>query len=493
MRCQSVIQLTFFLTTFTSPVLIAQDQATDILANAEQHLTSGRYGPAIRLLEGYLADNPRSFEVLRMLARAFYWSGNIDSARQRYEEALSFFPDNVPLRIETARFFLETNQFDRTDEVLRPLASATNAEALSLLGTARYWKGDWTGAKNYFERALDVQPDHSDARRQLNEILAATASQVTFSPEFQSDNQPIQRVGGIARYTVYITPLSPLTIQGGLSRASIQDTSWVFPQGAVSLRHIFPGSGLGIEASAGAVQISSRRDIELTYQIALSLRLPESITLKGQFEGRPYFETISSFSVPVSVTSWSFFLDRPESETWIGQAAFQSLRYIDGNTGTNVSAWFLFPVGQQKTIKIRAGYGFSLQDTRDSRFDFASVTYAPYYTPLNVISHNLLLSFQIPASNHLNFHMNGSYGLIASENLPQSPTSGGSMIPGPPRSTNETAQRSFHPWQLRMALDFSPADTPLQLQVEGTRFATAYYQVSTARLTLRYTFPVHLR
>jgi len=473
--------------------MTAQVPDANVIQEAEAHLVNGRYAAAIGLLERQLVETPKNPEALRLLARALYWFGDLPASSLRYEEALRYSPDNTGLRIEAARFFLETSRTHKSEVILEPLLSAPNADVLALLGTIRYWGGDWTSARDYFERALAITPHHPDARRQLNEILAATPSRLVFVPEFQSDNQPIRRNGGLARYTTHLNPLSPLTFEAGFSRASINDTARTFARGLVSIRFMFPGGNAGIDASSGVVQISSRAKPEWTFLIGLLLRLPESTTLSGRFERRAYFETIPSFSIPVSLTSWSFLLDRPRSDGWIGQAVFEAIRYYDGNAGTHLSAWILFPVGKARNSGVRMGYGFGLQHTRDSRFDTTSGTYTPYYTPLNIVSHSLLLSLQFPAAKSLNIHMNGSYGLFASEEHVRSSTQARPMIPGPPKSTPEISQRTFHPWQLRFAIDFNPAETPVQIQVEATRFETAYYQVSMARLTASYTFPVQLR
>jgi hypothetical protein len=494
--CFNRVRLLLVLCAFFASITTGQQQDSDVLAEGERYLMSGQYESAIRFLSNHLTTHPRNSRALRMLAQAYYWSGNTRAARQRYEEALRVFPDDLEVRIEAGRFFLETGDTRRSEKILQPIEPSRNADVFSLLGTARYWDGDWDGAKHFFERALAVEPGHDDSRRQLNEILAATPSQLALIPEFQSDNQTIRRTGGIAQYRIHISPLSPLTVEGGLSRATISDTVWTFAHGMISFRYTLPGAHLGIDAAAGTAQISSRNDPEWTYRIGLVLRLPESTTLSGHFERRPYFETIPSFSIPVSLISWSILLDRPESDAWIGQASIQSLRYFDGNTGTNLSAWILFPLGGGKQSVVRLGYGFSYQNTRETRFEttFGQSTgmYIPYYTPLSVISHSIICAITIPASDQLRFSSNGSYGLIASEEITQPTTESGPMGPGPPRSSESAAERSFHPWQARIALDYHPPSSPVRLTLEGTRFATAYYQVSFARLTASYAFPAQL-
>lgn len=468
---------------------MAQDR--DVFDLVERYMANKDYAAAIRLLEQETART-RSHEAFRLFARALYWSGNISQARRTYEEALRLFPDDGLVRIEAGRFFLETGQSALAVEILRPLEASGNPEALSLLGTASYWEGDWDTAKVLFERVLGSHPAHGEARRQLNEILSATPSRLAFIPEFQSDNQPIRRAGGTMRYSAHITPLSPLTAEGGSSSVKVEDTARTVSHGFFSLRYTLPGGRFGIDLSAGAIQVSSRKSVDWMYRIGALVRFPGASTLSAHVEHRPYFETASSFATPVSLTSIKFTFDRPESSTWIAQASLQEHRYFDGNTGRTIYGWVLFPVGGGKPL-LHLGYGFSFEDTRESRFVILSGQstgqYHPYYTPINIISHNLLASLNVPVSASFRLQISGSYGLVGSEEDTRSVSQ---TTPGPFRPAQEGSRRTFHPWQLRMSMDVTPLES-FRLAVEGNRHVTAYYQTSQLRLTATYTCPVRLR
>lgn len=486
LRCSRICALALF--SFSS----ATGQEQDAISQANNHIMNQRYGPAIRLLEGHLAMH-RSSEALLLLARALYWSGNVQAAERRYEEGLRLFPENDPLRVDAGRFFLETGKSDRADEVLRPFETSRNEDGLTLLGTARYWRGDWDAAKEFFERVLVLDPKHSEARRQLSEILSATPSRLALIPESQSDNQPLRRFGGAVHYTVHITPLSPLTAEGGFSSVNVHDTTRTFLLGSLTVRYSLPGGRFAIDLSAGGIRMSSRQSVDWTYRLGAVLRLPQASTLSAHVERRPYFETISSFDVPVSLTSLKFTFDRPESATWIAQASVQSHRYFDGNTGTTIYGWVLFPLSHGKQSTFNLGYGFSLEDTRESRFvaDSGQSTgqYHPYYTPINILSHNLLAFLSVPFSASLRVKINGSYGLVGSEEDTRSVSQ---TIPGPFRPAQEGSKRTFHPWQLRMSMDVHPLES-FRFTVEANRQVLAYYQISQLRLVATYTFPVRLR
>ena len=495
---KAIIFLSWFCL-LTSPGF-SQDTHPGVITAAEQHIVNGRYDSAIETLEGFLATNPRDRDALLMIARAHYWSGNIPAAGQYFERAFELFPGDLQTRIEFGRFLLETNRPERTEVVLTPVRSSGNAEVLALLGTAKYWSGDWTGAKQHFEQALMIDPKHEGAKTRLNEILAATATTFTLTPEYQTDNQPVNRLGSTVRFTVHVTPLSPFSFQAGYSTTTARDTVRTFPQASVSLIHVWPGSGFGFDISGGVTQASMRHSPDWSYNVGMFLRIRSGISLKGQYGHRPYFETESSLSTPVSITSWSILLDRPRSEDWIGQASFQSIRYFDGNTGTDLSGWILFPLGDQKPSSVKIGYGLAVQDTQEDRYELVSTmpitgSYVPYYTPLSLISHSALLSINLPVSNHLRLHINGSYGVTATEEAPVY-SQQGPVVQGPPSPTGivkKNEARSFHPWQARASLDLTLPSAPLHLAFEVSRFETAYYQISRALISATYTFPPALR
>jgi cytochrome c-type biogenesis protein CcmH/NrfG len=179
-----------------SPFVYAQmSPIAGPVVNASTALNAGNYAAAIQMLTQYLKLQPADIEALRLLAKAYYWSGNTARALSTYEQAIAIFPDSANVRLDYSRMLIETGDTEQATILLGALRSQENvaSEAEALLGTAVYWEGDWTQAKLHFERALQMNPSQAEAKRQLNEIQIASAPTVTLEPSYQSDTQPLYR------------------------------------------------------------------------------------------------------------------------------------------------------------------------------------------------------------------------------------------------------------------------------------------------------------
>jgi len=206
---------------------------TDTLAEARRLRDANRFAAAADLLRAYVDSHPDDAGSARFAALMAYWSKRTAVADSLYARALADHEDDVNLRLEYGRFLMETGAHARAHEVLAPIVSADSAtfqppeiaRARTLLGTADYWRGDYTAARREFITALSLDSSVTDARRQLMEIESASASWVRFSADVWDDDQPLTYVTFDADGGWFLNPLTPLGVHARSTLFDAEATS----------------------------------------------------------------------------------------------------------------------------------------------------------------------------------------------------------------------------------------------------------------------------
>ncbi len=468
------------------PAFLLPQQTAEPVKEAVERINKGDFAAAIALLEPHTAAHPNDAEALRILARAYYWTGRTAAAHEHYERTFSLRLDDTTLRLEYGWFLVETNRGDDAARILTEVTSPPEAaaEAQSLLGTAAYWTGDWKTAASRFERALQLHPGHTEARRQLAELRAAIAPTTGLSGAFRSDNQPLRRWDGEVYADWHADPMSRVSLRAGTFHGPDRDSGMTVSHSEIALRRTWGRSGLRTEAAAGIVYRRSSTD--WTGRVTLVRCLPRSMQAVLSAERAVYFSTSASFSTTVTRTQFSLMIDRSESRGTIAQAGYWYNRYFDDNMGHVVSAWALVPVLRGTRGLVRIGYGFNYQHTGNSRFTPAAAgstkgAYTPYYTPRRLSAHSLLAFVQTSIGRRMTATVNGAYGFRAADDAPWfREETDGSL-------SRNFSRRTFTPWKTEVSLRvlWSPR---LLVSLEGGRSETAFYAANHVNVSVSYRF-----
>ena len=109
----------------------------------------GELEPAINDLRQALNDQPRSPELMLLLATAYERSGSMELAEKQFADAMraANFAPNVSLNY--VAFLQRRGSFARAEDVLTDLASRfpQNLQILSSLGQVKLQRQDWVGAQ----------------------------------------------------------------------------------------------------------------------------------------------------------------------------------------------------------------------------------------------------------------------------------------------------------------------------------------------------------
>ncbi|MEM7042803.1 MAG: XrtA/PEP-CTERM system TPR-repeat protein PrsT [Pseudomonadota bacterium] len=163
--------------------------ARRLLANVQ--LNAKLDGMAIVTLEPALAADVPDLPTLGLMASAQIRTGRLEDAAATLETIIN---RSAPTGAENARILLALLEDERLGEERQDLARAfdhlnygdtkgaddvasamaetapDNATVLNLLGVIRFRLGDDSGARDLFDRALAIDPNHEDARRGLDQV-----------------------------------------------------------------------------------------------------------------------------------------------------------------------------------------------------------------------------------------------------------------------------------------------------------------------------------
>lgn len=443
---------------------------------------AGEFQRASRVLEAHLTDHPDDATAARLLGETLYWMQDITGARAVYETALARHPDDAVLRLEYGRMLAETGALGSARTLLMPLADRNEvaARARALLGTLAYWQGDFTTAAKLFSAALEADPAHADARRQLQEIQIATVPWITVSPTWSHDDQPLTRVTPAVSAGWFLTPLTPVTARFDAATYNTgpgRSTAW---SGEASLRHFAPGPRLDLEGAVGAVRHpAATGGAAWMARGSIGHRLPRGVMLRARIERAPYFRTSASIDTPVTLTDVVGELAWDDPRGWVGQVAFGQRWYSDENRVRTAYGWVLAPVVRSNRGMLQAGYAVGADHARESRFT-SEGRYVPYFTPAHLVVHSVVIALTVPATSRATLRANGNAAVHGREDAPYFYQAAS----GPLRAF---FPRDRRPWQVGGSLDLAAGtSTSVGVSVEVGR--TAFYRWTTGGVHVTHRF-----
>jgi len=478
----------------------------DTIGEARRLRDANDFAGAAALMRSYVESHPEDSGSARFAALMAYWSKDQAGASSIYTRAFANHPGDTDLRLEYGRFLVETGNARRARAVLDPFvandAGAFSpqqiARARTLLGTADYWRGDFTKARNEFRAALALDSSVADARRQLLEIQAAAAPWVRIGSDLWDDDQPLRYASFNAEGGWFVTPLTPIDVRARSSVYDADSASEAILAAEASVTHYFPSAHLDLVAGAGVVDRSFGESLDWTARVALGVRLPGTVVLQAKYARSPYTSTVRSLDQGIMVQTLEANARWGKARGWNGELGARHEIYPDSNSVSSGFGWILAPLASNETGTLHIGYGFSAQSAAESRFlPQGDITvrpgdppmmvpgeYNPYYTPNNLRVHSALANASVRPTSRLRIEAGGRYAINAQEDAPVL-----YAVASPPSATVERTfyERSFKPWSARGAIDWN-ATHALRVTVSGEHGREAYYQFTTAHVALTYTF-----
>ena len=372
-------------------------------------------------------------------------------------------------------------QYDSAIVLLREAhrRSPGHAPTELMLGETLYWQGDYTSAARHFENVLRMNPQNAAARRQLDEIRTVSAPWLRLGYQHDDDNQPLTRNTAQLEAGFFINPLWSIGVRASGQTAASGNVQFDYREGQAELAGYLPRARLDVRLAAGIAATASEPGLFSGYvgepvgQLEIGRRIGGGLRISASVERELYTATAASLMNPVPLirARARAQLDR---RNWLGEGAVQQETYTDDNATLTTYAWLLAPLAVTSSMMLQAGYAFSWQDSRESRFTSQGI-YDPYFTPENEISHSVAGSFVAWRQNGARLQVNGSYAFYGSRGVP-------GLIPAPPpgpgnpnRGPRSFTEESYHPYNVRIAAAL-PVTARSTFSVEAERMRTSFYQ-----------------
>jgi Tfp pilus assembly protein PilF len=478
----------------------------DTIAQARRLRDANDFAGAAALMRSYVESHPDDAGSARFAALMFYWSKDGAAADAVYARAIADHPHDADLRLEYGRFLVETENTNRARVILGPFVATDSASfsrqqiarARTLLGTADYWRGDYTRARNEFRAALALDSSVADARRQLLEIETAAAPWLRVATNLWDDDQPLRYATVDAEGGWFINPLTPLGVRARSSVYDVDGASETLLAAEASFASYFPSAHLDLVAGAGVVDRSFDQSLDWTARITLGARLPGTVMLQAKYARSPYTSTVRSLDQGIMVQTLEASARWGKARSWNGELGARHEIYPDDNSVSSGFGWILAPIWSREAGSLHVGYGVTAQSAAESRFlpqgdinvrpgeppTMVPGEYNPYYTPNNLRVHSALANASLRPTSQLRIEAGGRYALSAQEDAPVL-----YAVATPPSVTVERTfyDRSFTPWSARGSIDWN-ATPAVRISLGGEHGREAYYEYTTGRIELTYTF-----
>lgn len=485
-------------------VLVAQEQAAvDPRAEASRLRDAGNFAAAASVLRSHLASHPDDGDALRLLAETLYWRKDVAGTRAISEQALKTHPEDTELRLQYARMLIETGSGNRAREVLAQAGSpATGGRADAILGTLDYWEGDWASADKRLASAIasgDVDPA---IRKIHTDIAVLTAPWLKVEPRYQHDDQPINRKGASAEAGWYPVPSASVSVRGEGMRLDLGDTATrTVSQAELEVRHYAAGARAEFSASVGGVNRSFGSSSDVIGAAEIAFRLPNHFKFGGRASRSAYLATEASLSQSVMTNTGIGYLQLDHPSGWLGKAAYQLQRFQDSNSSTSAYVWILAPLVHSVPLDIRAGYSGAIQNSSESRFSLSHPTqpylpgdarfdlsgsYQPYYTPIDLQSHSLIVALTARPGPTAAFTFGGSYAFRATESAPVL-LAISTAVPVTTTVQRFSYSRHFNPWNAHASFSVD-ASNDVGVIARAEMFRTGFYTASSGSVRLVYRF-----
>jgi Flp pilus assembly protein TadD/mono/diheme cytochrome c family protein len=157
---------------FHKALEISPDDFTALYNLGDMALQINQPQQAISYLMNAAKERPSDMDTHEQLANAYAQSGQFGEAVQQLRNAIKLMPDNPDLHALLSQTLAATGQLQ--EAILEQKAAlhlrVSDADGWNNLGVLEAQAGKTTEAREDFQHALQIAPDHSEARANLNRL-----------------------------------------------------------------------------------------------------------------------------------------------------------------------------------------------------------------------------------------------------------------------------------------------------------------------------------
>ncbi|HOE11565.1 MAG TPA: tetratricopeptide repeat protein [bacterium] len=163
------------LTALKNALLMEPNFPDAYVAIAKIHDELGNYEDSISLYKKLESMLPNDQEISKRLAAAYEKSGDKKRAVRKMRQVIRSNPRDTQARCQLARWLIADRRFRAANSLLRKgiRVVGTCAEFYNLMGEIRRYQKKLEMAQEYYEQCLEIDPDHSGAKRGISQVIRA--------------------------------------------------------------------------------------------------------------------------------------------------------------------------------------------------------------------------------------------------------------------------------------------------------------------------------
>jgi len=496
-----------FLAAVLFPVLLTgtvMANSPDTLTIAKKLRENGKIKESLAILGHYHKNHPKELYANWIYAQVAYQSHKLSLASGLYEQAVRLSPDDNVLRLDYAKFLVNTGNFRKADVQLTKYTAIniSNPEPWYYLAKINYWKGKNKESLALLDNLLRNVPGYTPAQLLRDQILRELSPWLSMDASYSSDDQPMNMLNPAIRGGLYRSNLVGLDFRI-VAPVSFRSGKNFYAAGfSIGNRFHLSKPNMNFYLNLGVYDLNTLHTIGWTGDFKIEKNLLRKVTVWAEILRKPYLSTESSLGTPVFENHLTLAASLNNPDHWNGRLSFEGSTFsTDNNSIKAFCGWIFVPAIKTRRFDFHFGYGYNYSTAKESRFTSEkplseilsawdpavpiSGIYNPYFTPKDQQVHSLLAIIQIRAAERLKFTVNINGGFYATTQYPylflEKDASGSIFI------QRASEKKSFNPVSVNAGMDWQVSGS-IDLHAQADCSKTIYYTTQTFSISLRKRF-----
>lgn len=417
-----------------TPFMTVARPGPDTLDIAKRLRSEGKLNQALKILAPYHQAHPTDLNPAWILAQTAFWAKRYGLARETYELAIWYHPENLYLQVDYANMLVDLGKYEMAELYLENFLKyfPGNSDVLRTLAKIQFWRGNYRQAENMIGAVDSASPEISPLQR---DILLAKSPAIGLSCSYFTDDQPLNTIYPLLESEVWLHPLATLHLRAGFPFFSTSGghsgALWI----SMGDRARISRGNWQIDLEGGLIRFPSGNATSWTGRLSLEKKSFRHLVTSFLVERKPYFSTAGSVDTTILEYHLAASAGWNDENTWNGQVSLNLDRFPAGrNTVHNLGAWLFAPPLKLHIFDFRFGYGFSYASSLVNFFvpdgTLAEIIasydpssgvkgiYYPYFTPDDQYINSALLNIGIHPSGWLDLGIGGNLGFYATAEIP---------------------------------------------------------------------------
>ncbi len=399
---------------------VARDPYVVTLETAQAAQKKGDLEGAYKTLRQYIIPRKSDrlpAEMLWYAAQVANLSNEPDVAVEYYTRAISVAPQNQALIDDYGGFLMNRRRYKDAIEILTPHADSNNTLTRFYLAKTYYWQGDYRKAKAVFKTFSPQERNYDYIKELRRDFDLAKAAQLEVGFSAHTDDQPLRYTGQNIRFSKkwnnWFTPI----VSGALQQ--FQSDSGGTTASSFHLGNRFHINPIKTDFTVQMGRFGLNNQSQILYGMWLYTQVGKAFSVEANLSREPYLFTLASSANLLTFADRGFALNL--NSKWLLARYQYRNQVFENNQINNSSFWFLFPIINKNSFKIRLGYAYQYSNADSSRYvpKYGNVgqnvegMYRPYFTPINQQVNSALVQIQAQPSSKLNATLSVSFPLSA--------------------------------------------------------------------------------